>query len=239
MILWPLAGGLAGLIAGSFCATVVIRWPAGRALGGRSACDGCDRRLTPAELVPLLAWAAARGRCRTCGARIDRRHPLIELACAAAGALAFVAEPGPAGVAGALFGWALVTLAWLDADHYWLPDRITGPRAVAGLLLGRGGAADRLIGLAAGGGSLWLLALAYRRLRGREGLGFGDVKLMAGLGAWLGWMWLPHLLLAAATAGLLLALIIRLSAPARGGAIELPFGTCLALAGFALWLWTA
>jgi leader peptidase (prepilin peptidase)/N-methyltransferase len=239
ILAWPLAGMLAGLIVGSFCATLVIRWPAGRTMGGRSQCDACGRQLSPAELVPLLGWAAGGGRCRTCAARIDRRQPLIEIGCALVGALALAAEPAPAGFAGALLGWALLVLAWLDAEHYWLPDRITWPLAAAGLLLGHGALPDRLIGLAAGGIAPWLLALAFRRLRGHDGLGLGDVKLMAGLGAWLGWQWLPHLLFAAAGAGLLLAALLHCRKAEPGGVGELPFGTCLALAAFPLWLWSA
>ncbi|MGJ3628008.1 prepilin peptidase [Sphingomonas sp. MMS24-JH45] len=102
--------------SGRLRATIVVRWPAGRSvLRGRSACDGCGRPLGAGELVPLLGWAMGRGRCRSCRAAIDPRHPAFEIGCAVIGALSAWVAPGLAGVFGALFGWLLLTLAALDA----------------------------------------------------------------------------------------------------------------------------
>ncbi|WP_174279866.1 prepilin peptidase, partial [Sphingomonas bacterium] len=111
---WPAALFLAGLIAGSFLATLVIRWPQGRSVAsGRSACDGCGRPLTVVDLVPLMGALLARGRCRAlaCGAAIDPRHWWIELGCGVVGALAGWTAPGWVGAGGALFGWPLIALA--------------------------------------------------------------------------------------------------------------------------------
>lgn len=236
--MWPAIGALLGLVAGSFLATLVLRWPQGRGLGGRSACDSCDAILRARDLVPLLSFLWRRGRCGHCGAAIDRRHPLLELSCAVVGALACLAHPGWYGLAGALSGWMLVALIALDADHHWLPDALTGPLAGLGLMFGAGPFADRLIGFAAGGGLLLALALAYRHFRRREGLGMGDVKLTAALGAWLGWQQLPLLLLAASVIGLLLVAVRRLRGETIAADTVLPLGACLAMAAFPLWLLT-
>lgn len=234
--MWILGGVLAGLVAGSFVATLVVRWPEGRPATGRSACDSCGVPLRAADLVPLLSFAVLRGRCRLCRRPIDRRHPAIELAAAVIGGLALWADSSWHGFAGALLGWFLLGAFVLDAEHLWLPDRLTLPLLGLGLWLGHGSFADRCIGAAAGGGLLLLLALAYRRFRGRDGLGLGDVKLVAALGAWLGWQALPGLLLGASACGLLLALWLVLSGRTPDSATRLPFGACLCVVGFPLWL---
>ena len=226
-----LFGSLAGLVAGSFLATLVVRWPRGEALAGRSHCDGCARPLHALELVPVLSWAVLRGRCQRCAAPIDRHHPGLELAAALVGGLAMAASPGLAGVGGALLGWMLLALIALDSEHYWLPDRITLPLLSLGIALGLGTLADRLLGAALAGGLLLALALGYRWWRGIDGLGLGDVKLAAALGAWLGPLMVGPLLAAAALLGLLLALFAGRADP------RIPFGACLAVAAFPLWLY--
>jgi leader peptidase (prepilin peptidase)/N-methyltransferase len=233
--IWPILGGGLGLVAGSFLATLVIRWPAGRALSGRSHCDSCGARLSAAELVPLVSWAIAGGRCRHCGAAIPTIHPAFELAAAMVGALALLVDPSPAGLAGAMLGWILIALLALDLEHLWLPDRLTLPLLGLGLVFGAGTLADRLLGAALGGGALLVMSLLYRRLRGRDGLGLGDVKLMAALGSWLSPAMLGPLLLLAALAGL--ALVWVRTRRADGDmSVPVPFGACLALAAFPLWL---
>lgn len=236
---WLILGGLSGLVAGSFLATLVVRWPEGRGLGGRSMCDHCGRRLGVFELVPLLSWALAHGRCRSCGGTIDARHPIIELTAAAIGMLAMAAAPGPQGLAGAVMGWALLALIALDTAHHWLPDRLTLPLLGAGLVLGPGILADRLLGAAIAGGGLLALALGYRALRGRDGLGLGDVKLGAALGAWLGPLLLGPLLLLAAVIGLLLVGLGALRGRPVSSTDAVPFGACMAAAAFPLWLFAA
>lgn len=232
---WPLAsllppgspwlaglGGLLGLAVGSFLATLVVRAPAGLPLTGRSRCDTCLSPLPAAALLPLLAFAAQRGRCRGCGAAIDPVHPALEAAAALVGALALgLLGPGP-GLAGALLGWLLLAAAALDLRHHWLPDWLTLPLLALGLglSLARDPSGFPAQAAAAGGFLLlfWLVREAHVRLRGREGLGLGDVKLAAALGAWVNPFLLPPLLLLAALAGLLWAALVRARAGAGRGA---------------------
>lgn len=237
---WPVALGVLGAIMGSFLATLAIRWPQDRSvLRGRSACDACGRTLGVAELVPLMSAVASRGRCRTCGTRIDRRHSAIELGCAAAGVIAGLAAPGWQGVAGAAFGWLLLTLAAIDAAELWLPDPLVAVLALGGLAGGSWwppALADRLIGGALGFATLWAVAAGYRRLRGREGMGGGDSKLFGAIGLWLGWRLLPAVLVMAALVGLGVALFQHLRGRAVAGDTALPFGAFLAVAAYPTWV---
>jgi leader peptidase (prepilin peptidase)/N-methyltransferase len=234
-LIWPLAGALLGLAVGSFVATLALRWPRGEGMSGRSRCDGCGATLGVAELVPLLAFLVQRGRCRRCGAAIDRRHPAIEAAAALIGAAALLAVPGPPGLAGALLGWMLLALFVLDLEHYWLPDALTLPLLALGLLLGPAPFEARLLAAALGGGAMLAVLLGFRALSGRDGMGLGDVKLTAALGAWLSPERLPTLILLAALMGLALAALLGWRR-GRAAARRVPFGACLAAAGFALWL---
>lgn len=228
---------------GSFIATLVLRAGEGRSVTGRSACDGCGKPLSPIELVPLVSWLVQRGRCNSCAARIDPLHPFTEAAAALIGGTSLWFAPDPAGLALALFGLLLLTLALFDARHFWLPHWLSAVTAAAGLLLG--GLAmhplglavpltDRLIGMAGGFAVLWLIGSLYQRLRGRQGLGGGDAPMFAALGAWLGWAALPLLLLMAALAGLAVAVSRLLSGQADPAdswrTLRLPLGTLLALA---------
>ncbi len=238
---WPLALGVLGLIAGSFLATVVIRWPEGRSVArGRSACDACGRTLSAGELVPLLSALASRGRCRGCGTRIDGRHWQIEAMCGVVGLLSGWVAPGAAGTVGALFGWLLVALAALDVAALWLPDALTAPLALAGIGAGLLGVEPPLVDRAAGGliGYLLLAAVAfgYRRWRGREGLGGGDPKLLGAIGLWLGWRMLPFVLLLASAAGLAAVLAARITGRDIARDTPVPFGALLAAAAYPLWL---
>jgi leader peptidase (prepilin peptidase)/N-methyltransferase len=241
LIFWPVALGVLGAILGSFIATLVIRWPNGRSvMRGRSHCDSCNTALTGRDLMPLLSFVVTRGRCRTCGAPIDPRHWQIELAALWIGATAGLAIGSPVAVPGAVFGWLLLTLAALDITEFWLPDRLTGTLALGGLVTGLSGIepslVDRLIGGAAGFGALWAIGASYKLVRGREGLGGGDPKLLGAIGLWLGWAMLPAVLLLAALTGLALVL----AGMARGRAARLddkaPFGALLAIAAYPAWL---
>ena len=236
----PFLLGILGLILGSFIATLVLRWPDGRSVGGRSACDGCGRGLRAHELVPLVSAAVQRGRCRACGARIAPLHWQVELAALAIGAAAGVVAPWPDALAGAMFGWLLLTLALLDLRHWWLPDTLTGMLAASGITVGLLGLApaliDRAIGGAAGFALLWAVAAGYKRLRGREGLGGGDPKLFAGIGLWLGWQLLPAVLLVASLLGLAVVLVARLTGRAITRTDALPLGALLAAAAYPAWL---
>lgn len=237
---WPLGLGLLGAIVGSFLATLVIRWPQERSVvGGRSACDACGRTLRAWDLVPLISALASRGRCRTCRAAIDPRHWQIELGCAVLGVISGIAVPGAVGVAGAVFGWLLLTLAALDVAEFWLPDRLTGTLAVAGLAASAIASPawfDRVIGGVVGFASLWLIAFAYRRLRGREGLGGGDPKLFGAIGLWVGWAMLPFVLLLACVVGLGAVLAARVGGQKVGASDWVPFGALMAIAAYPVWL---
>jgi leader peptidase (prepilin peptidase)/N-methyltransferase len=234
-------GALAGAISGSFLSTLVLRWPQGRGVArGRSACDGCGRALGPLDLMPLLSALVQHGRCRTCGARIDPLHGRMEAGCAAIGAVALGLMPGPGGIGWALLGWLLLTLAILDWRHFWLPDALTFPLAFLGLTLGLwatdAGLADRAIGAIVGYVALLAVSLGYRALRGREGLGLGDAKLLGALGAWFGWQALPFILLIAAGTGLLLVLVSMLAGRTVEATTRVPLGTFLALAAVPAWM---
>jgi leader peptidase (prepilin peptidase) / N-methyltransferase len=240
---WALGGAFAGLIAGSFISTLVIRWPQGRGLGGRSACDGCGRVLSLRDLVAVLSWAVAGGTCRTCDARIDWRHPAIEMAAALIGVVAMVVHPGLEGAAGALLGWQLMALAALDAEHFWLPDRLTGLLAVSGLVFGVAGIGmdiqARVIGGAAGFAVLFAIAWAYRRVRRRDGMGGGDPKLLGAIGCWMGWQSLPYVLIGASALGLLAAFGSMARGKDVAATTRLPLGALMAVAAFPLWILTS
>lgn len=235
-----LAGAVLGAVAGSFLSTIILRWPQGRGVTqGRSACDGCGRALGALDLIPIFSALVFRGRCRTCGAAIDPIHGRMEWACAAIGALALGMMPDIGGLGWALLGWLLLTLAVLDWRHFWLPDALTLPLAFLGLTIGLWSTdamlVDRVIGAVAGYGALLAISTAYRLLRGREGLGMGDAKLLGALGAWLGWQALPFLLLIAALIGLTIALGARLAGRGVTATTQVPLGTCMALAALPAW----
>jgi leader peptidase (prepilin peptidase)/N-methyltransferase len=239
--LWPVLLGALGLVFGSFIATVALRWPSGRsALVGRSHCDGCSKRLAARELVPLLSFVLQRGRCRGCGAAIHLGHPLAELLGMAIGIVAGVLAPGAAGVAGAVFGWLLLTLAALDLAAFWLPNLLTGALAAAGLATGLMAippAMDaRLIGGIGGYAALAAVAAGYRLVRGRQGLGGGDPKLFGAIGCWLGWQALPLVLLAAALIGMAAVLGLYMGGRKVAATDRLPFGVMLAAAAFTVWI---
>ncbi len=226
-----------GAVVGSFVALVSLRWPAGRPIAlARSACGGCGATLAPHELIPLVSFAAQRGRCRRCGVAVPRRYPAVEAAAAAIGAASALVLPLPAATAVAALGWTLLLLALLDAGHFWLPSAVTLPLTAAGLAataaLHPAALPGHVIGAAVGWASLALVAFAYRALRGRVGLGGGDAKLFAAAGAWLGWAALPLVLGSAAVAGLAVALLLW----GRGvtATTRLPFGVFLAAAIWAV-----
>jgi leader peptidase (prepilin peptidase) / N-methyltransferase len=241
VLLREAAGLLLGAIAGSFLATVLIRWPQGRsALGGRSCCDVCEAPLGVRDLVPILSFAMSRGRCRQCDARIDRRHIAVEIAAALIGLVALLAHPLPLAAISALLGWWLLLIAMLDLEQQWLPNRLTLPLIPLGLATAGAGFGPPLIDRAAGAAIGWLvlalIAWSYRRLRGRDGMGGGDPKLFAAIGAWLGVWQLPFVLLGAGLAGLAAILLMRLRGESVDATTRLPLGTLMAVAAWPLWL---
>ena len=240
--LWPAGLGLLGLVFGSFIATLAIRWPEGRSVArGRSECDSCKKALEARELVPVLSYAVQRGRCRGCGARIAPSHLIVELLGGAIGAMAGHVAPDIAGAFGALLGWTLLALAVLDYAAFWLPNVLTLTLALGGLAQGlltgiRPPLDERLIGGAAGFAALWLVAMAYRAVRGRHGLGGGDPKMLGALGLWFGWQMLPMIVLLACIFGLIWTAIAWVAKQRVDGSIKLPLGVLLALSAWTHWI---
>ena len=228
---------------GSFLAVLIRRMPRGQGvMAGRSACEQCHRALGVRDLVPILSFLARGGRCRMCGAPIARMHLYVELAamvvplCVWGAGLRGAAEVW----SGCGLGWVLLALGWIDAGHFWLPDVLTLPLIVAGLAqcwwLSPERLADRAGAAMAGWAGLALVAGVYRRLRGREGLGGGDAKLLAAGGAWVGLASLPWIVLIGAVLGLLSAGWQRVRGREIGRATRLPLGPWLAVGVWVCWL---
>jgi leader peptidase (prepilin peptidase)/N-methyltransferase len=201
----------------------------------RSACPNCGHQLTVSENIPLISYLWSKGRCRACAHPIGPLYPLVE-ALTMLMAVAVLWRFGAGWTAVASFGLCatLIALAFIDARTQLLPDAITLPLLWAGLLLNLGSTfvplSDAVIGAAAGYLFLWLVYWIFRLVRGKEGMGYGDFKLLAALGAWFGWQALPQLILLSAGAGAVLGLV----AMARGRLKRdqtLPFGPYLAIAG--------
>ena len=224
-------------IVGSFLAAAAQRLPedAKGLLFGRSRCDACRHPLAARDLMPVLSALWLKGRCRYCGSAIDWSHLWIELAAIGIAVAAFARGDATAMPGTCILGWWLLLLGAIDRRTGLLPDMLTLPLLAAGLLAGLVEAdgpemADRAIGAMAGYAVFAGLAFAYRRLRGREGLGLGDAKLLAAGGAWLGWQALPMVILAGAGAALILTLALAAGRVSRHTAIA--FGPFLA---FAIW----
>lgn len=234
------AGFVVGASLGSFLALVADRWPRGEAIVmGRSCCRGCGRRLPSTELVPVASYLLQRGRCRHCDVRIGPEALAAELGGGVVAALALACAATPAGaLALALMGWTLLLLALLDWQWLWLPDRLTLPLLAGGLALSpvlpAHGLADRAAGAAFGFAALALVRAGYRALRGREGMGAGDAKLLAAIGAWLGLASLPFVVLGAALGGLALAALFMVRRRDDIATMRLPLGTFLAVAAVVL-----
>jgi leader peptidase (prepilin peptidase)/N-methyltransferase len=226
---------------GSFLGVLIHRQPAGRPIvRGRSQCEWCGVRLTPRDLVPLVSWLVARGRCRHCRHPLGWFYPGVELAALAVAAIALAFDGVEQAWLDCLLGWWLLALGWIDARHWLLPDVLTLPLLVLGLALAAAFAPEDLADHAAAAiiGYLALRGVAwvYQRLRHREGLGQGDAKLLAAAGAWLGIAALPQVILLAALAALLTAAGLALAGKRMRAHSALPFGPFLALASWVLWL---
>lgn len=209
----------------------------------RSNCPGCGRRIAAIENLPIVSWLALRGKCAGCGKRISARYPMVEL-LAGLGA-AWSASHfgyGAAALAGALFIWCTIALAFIDQATGYLPDDITLPLMWAGLLFNAAGTFaplfDAVIGAAAGYLSLWLIYWAYRLATGKEGMGFGDFKMSAAIGAFLGWQLLPLVILLSSVVGLAFG-VLQMVAARRGwdGAFRFHFGPYLAIAAIVAMFW--
>lgn len=224
---------LFGALIGSFLNVCIYRLPIGRSVAWpASACTSCQRLLSWYENVPIVSWVVLKGRCRSCRAPISSRYPLVELLTSVmcAGAMWYYG-PTVLFVSRFVFGCALIVLFAIDLEHQLLPNVITLPGIVIGFafsLMTGPGWLSSLIGIAVGGGILFAIAEAYYRVRKEEGLGMGDVKMLAMIGAFLGWPATLMTLMMGSIAGSVVGVL--LIALRRGDMrYALPFGTFLAM----------
>lgn len=202
----------------------------------RSACPGCGHLIRAHENVPVLSWLVLRGRCAHCGMAISARYPVVEALTAILTVVVVVLYGHGWTTAWALlFTWALLSAALIDLDHQLLPDAIVLPLLWLGLLVNVPGTfvplEEAVVGAAVGYGALWSIYWAFKLLTGKEGMGYGDFKLMGAMGAWFGWIVLPQLVLLAALSGIVGALVLRLAGRLDGGQ-PMPFGPFIAAAGW-------
>ena len=255
---------IAGLIVGSFLNVVIHRLPkmlerqwrtecaelAGTPappserydlVQPRSTCPKCGHRISALENIPLASYLFLGGKCSQCKAPISLRYPVVEaLAGALAGYIAWRYGLSAAMLGALLFAWAMIALAFIDLDTFYLPDSITLPLLWAGLLFNAGGTFTDLrsavIGAAAGYLVLWAVFWAFKFATGKEGMGYGDFKLLAAIGAWLGWKLLPLTILASSLVGAVVGIaMIVFAKHAREKPI--PFGPYLAAAGLIAMFW--
>lgn len=209
----------------------------------RSACPHCKARITALQNIPLVSWLVLRGRCASCKTKISARYPVVELATGILSAwVAWHFGFGASAACALLVTWALIALTGIDIDHQLLPDNITLPLLWAGLVAAVAfgpmqgvalpvSSKDAIIGAAAGYISLWLVFHAFKLVTGKEGMGYGDFKLFAALGAWLGWKVLPVVIILSAATGAVLG-ILMIALQGRDRRAPIPFGPYLAAAGW-------
>src|SRR5262245_45944585 len=235
------AVALVGLCVGSFLNVCIYRLPRRESVAWpASRCTTCNRALSWYENIPMVSWVVLRGRCRTCRAPISWMYPIVEVTTALVFVIGYLLYGlTPLAAVRVLFACALIVLFVTDLQHKILPNVITVPGIVIGFacsLFLPPGWRDSLIGIAAGGGVLFALAEAYYRVRGQEGLGMGDVKLLGMIGSFLGWkLVLLTLVLASCTGSLAGGVLI---ASGRGGMkYALPFGTFIAIGALVAAIW--
>jgi leader peptidase (prepilin peptidase)/N-methyltransferase len=201
----------------------------------RSRCPSCGHRITALENIPLASYILLGGKCSACKARISPRYPLVEsLAGLLSGYAAWRFGFGPAAFGALLFSWAMIALAFIDLDTSYLPDNITLPLLWAGLLVNLFGTftdvESAVIGAAGGYLVLWSVYWAYKLATGKDGMGYGDFKLLGAIGAWLGWKMLPLAILLSSIAGAAIGIALIVFAR-REHDKPIPFGPYLAIAG--------
>ena len=255
-----------GLCVGSFLNVVIYRLPkmmerewrmqcaelAGQAPAAepplnlampRSHCPSCGHGITALENIPLVSWAFLRGKCAKCGAKISARYPLVELLAgigAAYSAWRFGATPAALGAT--LFVWFTIALAFIDQETGLLPDDLTLPLLWVGLLVNLGGGfvplRDAVIGAVAGYLALWLVYWGYKLLTGKEGMGYGDFKMNAAVGTFLGWKMLPLVILLSSFVGLVFGALQMFSARGKWDAgFRFHFGPYIAIAALVALFW--
>lgn len=262
---FTVAAAVLGLLVGSFLNVVIYRLPLmmernWRAqcrelldapaeedakpfnlIGPRSRCPHCGHAITAMENIPVLSYLWLRGRCAGCGKPISPRYPMVELVTALlSGITAWHFGFGWTAGAALALTWALIALTVIDFDHQLLPDDITLPFLWIGLLLSLFGlftnSTASIIGAAAGYLSLWTIYILFKWTTGKEGMGYGDFKLLAMLGAWMGWQALPVVLLLSSVVGAVVGITLILFR-GRDRNIPIPFGPYLAAAGWLNLLW--
>ncbi len=222
-------------------ATPAVVGPVFNLMVPRSRCPHCEAPIQARDNVPIISFLWLRGRCRHCAKAISMRYPLIESFSGLAGAAVAVHfGPGWTAVFAALLSWSLIALAVIDFDTYTLPDAITLPFLWLGILVNTTGAFVSLktsvFGAMAGYLSLWSVYWIFKWVTGKEGMGYGDFKLLAMLGAWLGWQVLPTLLISASLVGAITGIgLMVFAGHARDKPI--PFGPHLACAGWLMLFW--
>jgi leader peptidase (prepilin peptidase) / N-methyltransferase len=253
-----LAAALFGLLIGSFLNVVVYRLPvmaqreldnyiaheAGKDLPHpdrfnlmvpRSACPHCGHQITALENIPIVSWLVLRGKCSACKAPISPRYPIVEAVTGLLSAvLVWHFGSGWLGLAGLAFAYFLIAMTLIDYDTKTLPDDLTYPLLWLGLLVNLNGTIvplrDAVIGAMAGYLALWAVYWLFKLATGKEGMGFGDFKLLAALGAWLGWQMILPIVLGASAIGAVVGLIMKMNAGLREGRY-VPFGPFLAGGG--------
>jgi leader peptidase (prepilin peptidase) / N-methyltransferase len=257
--LFILAALLVGLMVGSFLNVVIHRLPkmmeaaedayiaekrgeaqptVGRynLLVPRSQCPACKTQLRAIDNVPVASWLVLGGKCAHCGARISPRYPIVEaLTALMSAAVAWRFGWGPAGVLAIGFTWTLIALTFIDADTTLLPDSLTLPLLWVGLLANAQGVftplPEAVLGAAAGYLALWSIYWLFKLATGKEGMGYGDFKLLGALGAWMGWKMLLPILLISSVVGSAVGIVL-IVLKRRGVDYQIPFGPYLAAAGF-------
>ncbi len=258
--------GILGLIIGSFLNVVIYRLPLmlerdwlaqcreslGETAAGKaverfdltwpaSTCPQCGHRIRAVENIPVLSYLLLRGKCAECRARIPVRYPLVELLTALLSVMVMMHFGATwQGAAALVLTWALVALSFIDIDHQLLPDIITMPVLWIGLLLSVFGvltdATASIVGAAAGYLLLWSVYRLFKLVTGKEGMGYGDFKLLALLGAWLGWQFIPLIVLLSSLVGAVVGISMAVVL-GRDKNIPIPFGPYLAAAGWIAMLW--
>lgn len=203
----------------------------------RSACPHCGHQITALENIPIISWLVLRGKCSSCKAPISARYPAIEaLSALLSAGLVWHFGFGWAGMATQVFGWLLIAMTFIDLDTQLLPDDLTYPLLWLGLLVNVKGLfvplQDAVLGAAAGYMALWTVYWVFKLVRGKEGMGYGDFKLLAALGAWMGWQMLPAIILLSSVVGAVVGIAIII-ASRMGFDHKIPFGPYLAGAGLA------
>ena len=207
----------------------------------RSRCPKCGHMISALENIPILSWLVLRGRCKACQAPISARYPLVEATTGLLSAYAGWHFGYSLAAAGALlFIWGMIALTFIDFDTQLLPDDITLPLLWAGLLINLGGGYTDLqsavIGAIAGYLALWCVYWGFKLTTGKEGMGYGDFKLLAAIGAWLGWQLLPLAILLSSLVGAVVGIGLIVFAR-HGRETPIPFGPYLAAAGIIALFW--